>query len=293
MKLLKIFFPVLFSLIQVALVAQTKISPDINLRDKQQLHQLVTNRGDQFLGRILYLDGNKVRFELNSGSIITYKLEEISELAVINRETEEITDEQFFYPFSELFISRTAFNLSQGQKQFQNSQLILSRFDFAATDNYSIGVGYIMPYSLLLKSKIATNNESFFNFAAGLDFVFGLSGEETSQRLFHFYGVTTIGNRSNFINISPGIVIPLRTPENTSRVRTPLFISIGGVFSVSEQWKVIVDTLYLDQLDRSWYPGIGLSFLLGRNRFDGGLFYFSDFISEPVSAPGVGYMITF
>ena len=75
-KLKKITFLLLFLAFAVPIFAQ-KVSAKINLRDKEQQHKLISSRGDQFIGRILYLDSNKVRFELNSGSIITYKLEEI------------------------------------------------------------------------------------------------------------------------------------------------------------------------------------------------------------------------
>jgi hypothetical protein len=291
-KLKKITFLLLFLAFAVPIFAQ-KVSAKINLRDKEQQHKLISSRGDQFIGRILYLDSNKVRFELNSGSIITYKLEEIEELGVVNETEEDEYDDQFYNPFSELFISKTAFNLGRRQKQFQNSQFLLNRLDLGATDNYSIGVGYVMPYTLLLKSKISTNDPNrFFNYGAGIDFMFGLSGPRTSRRLIHLYTVASIGKSNNFLNISTGLSIPLRSTNNT-RVKTPFFMSIGGLFSLSEKFKVIIDTLFIDRLDQSWYPGIGISWLVDRNRFDLGLFYFSDFISDPVSAPGVGYLRSF
>lgn len=291
-KLKKITFLLLFLAFAVPIFAQ-KVSDKINLRDKEQQHKLISSRGDQFIGRILYLDSNKVRFELNSGSIITYKLKEVEELGVVNEIKEDYYDDQFYYPFSELFVSKTAFNLGRRQRQFQNAQLLLSRLDFGATDNYSIGIGYVMPYTLLLKSKISTNDPNrFFNYGAGIDFMFGLSGPKTSRRLIHLYTVASVGKSNNFFNISTGISIPLRSTNNT-RVKTPLFMSIGGLFSLSDKFKIIVDTLFIDRLEQSLYPGIGISWLVDRNRFDIGLFYFSDFISDPVSAPGVGYLRSF
>ena len=114
LKLKKITFLLLLLCFVIPVFAQ-KVSDKINLRDKEQLHKLISLRGDQFIGRILYLDGNKVRFELNSGSIITYKLDEIEELGVVNESEEDEYDDQFYNPFSELFISKTAFNLGRRQ----------------------------------------------------------------------------------------------------------------------------------------------------------------------------------
>ena len=283
-------FLLFFVIGTIQLSAQAKISSKINLRDKAQVHRLLTIRGAQFIGRILYFDSNKVRFEISTGSIITYPIEDVKELGLAN-ESRNSFEQEFFTQFPELFISRTAFNPKRKQKHLRSTQVLLNTLDFGATDNYSIGVGYLVPYSIILKSKLTTTRESLFNYGLGLDFVIGLADEDQSRRLLNVYGVTSVGTKRNFFNFSAGVVIPLRSKNR--QLDTPIFLSFGGLFSINDYLKVIADIIYLEDGDPKIRPGVGLSWLHGLNRLDIGVFYFSDFIINPVTSPGIGYTWNF
>lgn len=265
------------------LAGQVDLDRRIDLQDSTQVHLLETKRGDRFVGHLVEHVEDVYIFELNNGSRISFLTDEVESITLLR---EENSSNPIAHQWHEdLFITPTAFNYQKGQRYYRNTQLILNRFDFAASDNYSIGVGTFLPFSILVRSKLTTASSSLFNFGIGLDFIFSLNGKEDQKRFVQFFAVTTIGRPKRHFNFSAAAILDLR--EN---IDSQYLLTAGGAFEVWENWSIIIDTILIPQSkDNSILPGAGLSWMNEKNRIDFGLFYFSDLIIEPVIVPGVAY----
>jgi hypothetical protein len=284
-RFLSVFFFILL-IFRLEAVAQVAIDPKIDLTDTTQVHQLETMRGDLFIGRLITQEEQEITFLSNSGATIAFPASEVFAVTLFETPVEE--DERPFHRYQDLFISPTAYNFAKGQKNYRNAQLILNRFDFGATDQYSIGVGTFLPFSVLLRSKWTTDSPSLFNFGVGLDLVFSVSGQEEQKRFVQFFTTTSIGIPQKHFNVGAAAIIDLR-----NNIASQYLFTVGGAFEIVSHFSILIDTIFIPQAEVKVLPGAGLSWAKGNNRADVGLFYFSDLVIQPVMVPGLAYSRSF
>jgi hypothetical protein len=267
----------------VQLWGQVPISPRVSLQDTSQRHQLLTKRGDRFIGRLLYVLPPETAFRLRSGDTLYFDVSTVQQVGV------QITKPRPSFSagglFPDLFVSNTAYSLGAGQRQFRNTQMAWNHVDLAATDHYSIGLGYVLPFHVVVRTKIATSAEQKLNLAIGINSLFSLGTADDFPRTAHFYTALSLGEADRFFNLNAGYVL-----DFTRNRRSQFLFSGGGAFRLGHYWYLLVDNLYL--LGRETpriYPGFGLSYNRRRTRLDIGYFFFTTFAAELASSPGIGY----
>lgn len=266
------------------LSAQAVVSPEVDLRDSSQQHLLRTRRGDRLLGRLLFVQAPEAGFRLRSGDTLFFDLSSLKTVEVLKPpRLRQKTPTNILFP--DLFVSNTAYSLEKGLRQFRNTQLAWNYADFAATNHYAIGLGYLLPFHLLVRTKAASSSENRFNLGAGINFLFSLGPGEEFPRKAHFYTALSLGEADKFFNINAGYAIDLSRGS-----RSGFLFSGGGAFRLSKHWFILADNLLLMSRDGGrLYPGLGLSYAGKHARLDLGYFYFTTFTTETASSPGIGY----
>ncbi len=262
---------------------QQPISPRIDLKDARQQHQLLTKRGDRLIGRLLYVLPPEAGFRLRSGDTLYFDLSALQLVGVYKTPAQPSFAEGGLFP--DLFISNTAYALGEGQRQFRNVQMAWNHVDFAATGHYSIGLGYVLPFHFVVRTKIATNSAQLFNIAAGINSLFSLGPSDDFPRTAHLYTALSLGEADRFFNLNAGYML-----DFTRNQRSQFLFSGGGAFRISSYWFLLLDNLYvISREGPRIYPGFGLSYARRRTRLDIGYFFFTTFTAELTSSPGIGY----
>ena len=275
------------------LYCQEIIAPEVRLGDTSQWHLLTTQRGDRFIGNAFYVQPPELGFRLGSGDTLFFDLSAVKSVSIATEENTRPANKPFQVGrealYQDLFISNSAFCAPKGTRQFRNTQLAWNHVDFAATSHYSIGMGYVLPFFLIVRTRLASSTEGPFNIGAGINFLFSLSPEPDFPRTAHFYVATTLGRRDKYFNLNAGYALGLKFNSNSQFV-----ITGGGAFRLSGPWSVLIDNLYLpDAPNRKLYPGLGLSYARGNSRLDLGYFFFTTFSTDIVNSPGIGYSRNF
>lgn len=290
---MRFLFVIIFLGISASILCQEIITPGVRLGDTSQLHLLVTQRGDHFLGNVFYLQPPELGFRLRSGDTLFFDLSTLKSVEVATGENARLpgrlnkkTEGGFF---QDLFISNTAFSAPKGSRLFRNTQLAWNQVDFAATNHYSIGMGYVLPFFFLVRTRLASNSEGPLNIGAGINFLFSLSPEPEFPRTAHIYLASTLGKKDKYFNFNAGYAVGLRSNSDSRFV-----LSAGGAFRLSGPWHILIDNLFLPGKEgKTLYPGFGISFARNNSRLDLGYFYFSTFSTQLVNSPGVGYSRAF
>ncbi len=276
-----------------ALRSQEIIAPEVRPGDTSQLHLLATERGDRFIGNLFYIQPPELGFRLRAGDTLFFDLSAVKGVDIISEEDYQLMKKPRRYGasglYQDLFISNTAYAPPRGSRQFRNTQLAWNHIDFAATDHYSIGTGYVLPFFLVVRMRLASSSERLFNIGAGINFLFSLSPEPEFPRTAHIYVATTLGERDKYFNLNAGYAVGLKSNSDSQ-----FLISLGGAFRLAGPWSVIIDTLYLPELNEGkLYPGLGVSYARNNNRLDLGYFFFTTFSTRVVNSPGIGYSRSF
>jgi hypothetical protein len=275
------------------LCAQSYISRDSLKNDTLTPYLFITNRGDSLIGRVLDYTPPEWSIQLKSGDSLYYDDSNIKEIWPTPKPKAPISSRQktaaLTERYSNLFVSASAYSLHKGSRQLKNSQFILNEITFGATDHYNVSVGLIMPFNIVLKTKIATNNaDRLFNVAAGANAIFGLPSFEDFPRAIHLYGAFTLGYPNKHINFNTGYATDLKSNNRA------FIISGGGLLQLTDGWYILLDHLLLiKEEQRLLYPGVGLSYSKSNHRMDAGFFYFTNFMSSVINAPGIGYSYNF
>jgi len=287
---MKRFLP-LFVLLLTAVLSSAQDNKLLRVAVQDTSQQLlITTNKDSLLGRALEYVPPEFTFLLSTGDTLFF---DESDLLNIASPPSPITiTEPKPIPFSiyqDLFTSTSAFSMPARNIQARNTQLLWNQVNFSATDHYTIGTGYVLPFYLLLKTKFASNNtESNFNMAAGLNILFALVSDQKYPRGVHLYTAATIGKPDRYINFNAGYALDLSGGDRF------FLLSGGGLFPISQRWNILLDHLLIfERNNKQFLPGIGVSYANNKHRIDFGYFYYTTFSTPIVSLPGVGYTMNF
>ena len=258
------------------------------LKDTSQPYLFITQQSDSLICKIIDFSTPELSLRLTSGDTVYFDESQITGIYELPAPVPRV-DKRKYAMFQELFSSSTAFNVPSGGKQIRNTQLRLNQITFGASDNYNVSVGYVLPFYLLLKTKLATNNpNSNSNAALGLNFLFGIPKADEYPRAVQLYTAWSIGKPDKFINFNLSYNFDLKNNRNV------FMINMGGVFPLRPRWNIFMDhILIIKSGEKRISPGIGASYSYKNNRFDLGLFYNTNFVDAINNAPGIGYSRNF
>jgi hypothetical protein len=274
-----------------SLLAQP-LTPKEVLRDTSKAYLFVTQQSDSLICKAIDLSTSELAVRLSSGDTIYFDeslITGIYELPAPVFRMDKSDDQRLNAIYQELFSSSTAFSVAAGGKQLRNTQLRLNQATFGASDNYNVSIGYVLPFYLLLKTKLATNNtDGNSNAALGLNFFYGIPKADKYPRALQVYTAWSIGKPDKFVNFNVSYSFDLKNNRNVFMIDT------GGVFPIMPGWNIFMDhILIIKSGERRIVPGIGASYVFKKNRIDFGLFYNTNFVDSINQAPGIGYSRNF
>ncbi len=272
-----------------ALFAQV-FSDKINLQDSTQVHILETKWGDRLIGRIVKIENTQLTFQLNEKSKLTYQFAEIKSVGVYGiDEFEDLErpatgDKGTAWGPENLIYSSTAFNYPKRTGEVRNIELLLTTFDYGATDNFSIGGGIVVPVAIVVRGKLTTEISKNFHLGVGLNNVLPVIDSDPVI-IAHGFLAGTLGTRENFINATAGYGFTFGDFGDSSFI-----LSFGGSLSLSKHWRFTVDALWVTESgDQGLVPGFMMGWSKGKTRLEFGTAVLpdSDVPFIPILALGV------
>lgn len=276
--------------------SQVSLSPEEALADTS-LQCLITTEQDSLLGKVINYLEPEITFKLQSGDLLYYDISSVK--AIIHAPLPTLLPinvrSEYYSSYQDVFFSSSAYSLPKGRKQFTSTQLFINQLNFAATDHYSIAIGYAFPFYLIAKMKIASNKpEINYNMAAGVNFLYSFNSNSEFPRAIHIYIASTLGKPDKYVNFNFGYGVNLNNNFFGNDNRRAFIISGGGAYPVNEKLHILIDhLLVVKRTENLFFPGFGLSYRINHHRLDMGYFYYTPFSTPIISAPGINYKLNF
>jgi hypothetical protein len=263
---------------------------------KDTLYRVVTNDGNEYVGKIVSRDADAIVLsttQLGNITIRTVDIKSIRSLTDVRMEKGKI---YFDYPqASKYFISQSAYGVKKGEGYYSNAWIFFNEVTYGVTNNFSITAGIVplflfsgaeTPVWINPKLSIPLSRDKV-NIAVGA-YVGTVLGLEESNFAF-LYGNSTFGNRDK--NITLGLGWGVAGGEVAS---TPL-ITVAGMLRISQRWYLLTENQFLNLED-----GDGISFISGGARYaarklgiDFGLFLPLTEDAELFALPWLGINVPF
>lgn len=268
--------------------AQTVIGENFQLNDPDQQHILLTHSGDQLLGKVVYIEGDSIGFQIrNINEIIHFSIQEISfigdsknvKLQVAEqREIVAANNDEPYYrrkrnngksfpmPTNNLFYSATALN-HDAKGTFRNTLLLYNYFERQFTPNITVGAGGFLPGFISVKGQVKTSLSDFVHIGAAFQ-VFQILVDD--QRSTHPYAMVTIGDNKKYLNFTYGYWFD-RFGFNDSNDNYQM-VTAGGSYAFTENWRFYAEVVAVyDSFNNSVFPSFSFSNHRRRNTYEFGL----------------------
>ena len=192
---------------QMQVVEQPNTIPNLVIPDSTQIQILTVDDGSTFMGRIIEIGEEEIKFETKYG-IMTISVFEISDIKLVS--DDQLKEGKYWFPnpnSSRLFFAPTGRMLKQGEGYFADYFIFFPTITFGITDNITLGGGCsILPGEdldeqiLLFTPKVGVKTSKKMNLAIGALIV--KLPESTSAGIL--YGVSTFGSLDNSITVGLG-----------------------------------------------------------------------------------------
>ncbi|MCC6724306.1 MAG: hypothetical protein IT258_07325 [Saprospiraceae bacterium] len=235
-KALLLIFPLLFA--HAATAQMVKVKGDLRIGDTTQVHVLKTKRGDIFIGRLLGLDNEKIRFLLLKKDTVFWPNALVEKVA--SKKAELLPPSLVT---QRIFASPTAFILKKGIREYHNTQLWFNQFDKGYSKNFQAGIGFMPAITRNLvwgnaKYGIEVSENARAAFIGGAGGGIDLPRYSDNAQMLGFaigLGVLTVGSKYNFINASVGRYVLRYEGAENDRGLNGWVSSVGGSFKAKRK----------------------------------------------------------
>lgn len=191
------------------LFSTEKLNETINLEipDSTQVQILTVEDGSSFIGRIIEIGEEELKFETKYG-VLTFSIFEITELKLVSKD--QFKKGKYWFPnpnCSRLFFAPTARMLKKGEGYFADYFVFFPTFTFGVTNNITLGGGFsILPGAdldeqiILFTPKVGLKTSKKMDLAIGALVV--KLPESTSAGIL--YGVSTFGSLDKSVTFGLG-----------------------------------------------------------------------------------------
>ena len=193
---------------QIQIIERSDDNLDLEIPDSTHIQILTVDDGSTFMGRIIEIDEEEIKFETKHG-IMTISVFEITEVKLVS--DDQIKEGKYWFPnpnSSRLFFAPTGRMLKQGEGYFADYFIFFPTITFGVTDNITLGGGFsILPgvdldeQVLLFTPKVGVKTSKKMDLAFGA-LVAKLPEDAPSAGIL--YGVSTFGSLDNSITIGLG-----------------------------------------------------------------------------------------
>ena len=192
---------------QLVSIEKSKNILDLVIPDSTQVQILTVDDGSTFMGIIIEIGEEEIKFKTKYG-IITISVFEIKKIKLIF--DSELKNGKYWFPnpnSSRLFFAPTGRMLKQGEGYFADYFIFFPTVTYGITDNITLGGGFsILPGAdlneqvLLFTPKVGIKTSKKMDLAIGALIV--KLPESTSAGIL--YGVSTFGSLDNSITVGLG-----------------------------------------------------------------------------------------
>ena len=201
-----IFMLIIFT--QLFSAGRSEGAISIEIPDSTKIQILTVEDGTSFIGRIIEIGEEELKFETKYG-VLTFPVFEITELKLISKD--RLKEGKYWFPnpnCSRLFFAPTARMLKQGEGYFADYFVFFPTFTFGITNNITLGGGFsILPGEdldeqiLLFTPKVGIKTSKKMDLALGALIV---KLPEDAQSAGILYGVSTFGTLDKSVTVGLG-----------------------------------------------------------------------------------------
>ncbi len=192
---------------QIQIIEGSDDNLGLAIPDSTQIQILTVDDGSTFMGRIIEIGEEEIKFETKHG-IMTISVFEITDIKLVS--DDQLKEGKYWFPnpnSSRLFFAPTGRMLKQGEGYFADYFIFFPTITFGVTNNITLGGGFsILPgvdldeQVLLFTPKVGVKTSKKMDLAIGALIV--KLPESTSAGIL--YGVSTFGSLDNSITVGLG-----------------------------------------------------------------------------------------
>jgi hypothetical protein len=287
---MKIFYTFLsLTCLCCTLSAQVKISGNLLVKNRQQVHVLATTRGDKLVGKVLSYDTGTFVFKLNTKDVLKFPFAEVDSITAYWKR--DLKPGSYRPSISErVLFSPTAFSLRRGQQEFHNLMLVYSGYNYGVSDRFTVGVRVLsFPefFGTWAHVKWAKPIAPGLQVGAGSLLGGGFSspyseGGKINYHMLFPYMALTVGNRDYFLNFT--LAKGFSDEEGDTDV-SPWMPGISGAIRVGNRMRFFAEYGSYEPGDEYGRLGnFGLTILGKRQGLDVGLLLSKDIGWFPILA---------
>lgn len=180
-------------------------------RDSTSVFHVKTVDGNEYIGKIIEEDTEKLRLKTDKLGELTLRKIDISSINAVN--VTQIKNGSYWFEnpqSTRYFWSPNGYGLKKGEGYYQNIWVLFNQFSVGVTDNFSLGGGMVplflfsagvTPAWLTPKISIPVETDKF---NLGIGGLFGAVLGESNTGFGIVYGLTTFGSRDKNLSLGLG-----------------------------------------------------------------------------------------
>lgn len=240
-----------------------EISKQLDLSDTTQTHFIETLRGDRLIGKITQLKDSNIIFQKSQRFNINFHFSELKRIGVLGiDDVEGVVVLEESRGIENLLYHPTAFPIGQGEGEYRIIDGLWNTVEIGITNNFSVTAGAVIPFVVILRTKIAGRVSD--NVHLGLGGTGFIGFEDNEESLYHIYGIVTLGEENKHFNLTGGFLVS----EDFENTIIPAF-SLGGAFLFGNYSRIYFDVLLTSGEDDFFIvPTIQYGVIKNQNKFD-------------------------
>lgn len=265
------------------------IAADVKkIRDTSDIWQIETTDGNEYIGKIVAQDNEKIILQTESLGQITIQRKMIKSMQPVSKDQLVNGEIWFRNPHdTRYFFSANGYGLRAGEGYYQNTWIFLNQLSYAPSDNFTIGLGTVplflfggSPTPIWITPKLSLPLvKDKFNVGFG-----GFLGTVLGEKKSNFgivYGTATMGSRRQNLSLSLGYGY-----SDGGFAKRPT-MTISGMARTGKRLALISENYFISSGDFNLtIISAGCRFLGNRIAVDGALFAplssdFGGFIALP------------
>ena len=246
MKTFFVFFILIF-FTQLFSTGRSEGAVSLEIPDSTQVQILTVEDGSSFIGRIIEIAEEEIKFETKYG-VLTFSIFEITEVKLVSED--RFKEGKYWFPnpnATRLFFAPTARMLKKGEGYFADYFIIFPTFTFGITNNITIGGGFsIIPGLDLDKQILVFTPKVGIKKSKKMDLAIGalvMKLPEDISTLGILYGVSTFGSLDHSFTFGLGYGYA------EDKLADKPMIVLGGETRTSRSVSLVTENWIVPELD--------------------------------------------
>jgi len=258
------------------------IKDNLKVGDTTQIHRVVTERGDVFLGLVTHIQDNEVRFLLNKSIELTFQLQDLKEIRVMEKagvekaytydqsRKEYRKSEQRIFGHERGYYLPTGFLLKKGENEYRNSNLFYNSYEYGVSDHLNIGVGgipLILANLLHARVRAGFSIEDFVHLSANVN---GYAAAILQDGVYYAAAWTlaaSVGNPERHLTVGTGYGFGFEGTIDEGI----LVAQVEGSYRLAPNWRIFGEGIIPTNEPQLFLFSGGTNWIFRNNRVEFGL----------------------